>query len=114
MPKTKVQVRRRLTALSCRVDGFGAPAGGETPRQFAHHAGTLGGAHGGPACNLVDGAAAPKAQPGTRIECADFDAGGLDHVGLGDDSAATIVTTGRNAIIAIVASGITSPHGTAG
>ena len=72
------QVRRRLTALSCRgrFAGLRRRRGG---RAIRHDAGALGSAHGGPARDLVDGAAAAEAQPGTGIERADFDAGAFDH-----------------------------------
>src|SRR5450631_3045192 len=83
-PSTSDQVRRRLTNSPCRGFGNSVSAyvefcGGETGRQFFHHAGAFDPAHRDPSGDFVDRATAAQADAGTGIESADLDARTFDH-----------------------------------
>jgi hypothetical protein len=84
-PNKRDQTRRRLTTSSHFRGRFGGSAGSETLGQFEHHFCPLGGSHARPAGDFVDCTAAAETQPHTRIESANFDTRGFDHVYLRSD-----------------------------
>src|SRR5262245_65258635 len=79
-PTKRDQTRRRLTASSQFRGHLGGSAGSEAPGQFEHHLCAFGSSHARPARDFVDCAAAAETQAQTRIESANFDTRGFDHV----------------------------------
>src|SRR5262245_36923977 len=84
-PNKRDQTRRRLTASSHFRERLGGSASSKTPGQFEHHLCAFGGSHARPARDFVDCTAAAETQAHTRIESANFDARGFDHVYLRSD-----------------------------